>query len=439
MKDIIKNFKQYIKLPEMKIFWLFLFLVFLIFLIDLLYLEPLWVLISLMIFISIGILIFAVNVRAAKSNAKSKTEKRQFDNIISSMTDWIIIYDQDFKILLFNEAAESIFNVKSKEIIEKKLTPESIRDSKLEILAKIIFQSLAPTVIRQSPEGVYPQIVDISFDEPRLELRVITDRILDEQKQVTGFLKIVHDRTREMELLKSKNEFIAVAAHQLRTPLSAVNWALESLRKESLNESQKELADTGFAASNNLLKIVEDLLQIAKIEEGKFGYQFQKIDIVKFLQSAIEQAALVAREYKVRVYMEPPAESSIMLEVDPEKLGLALSNLLENAIKYNVENGRVVISIERRIDSPFIQINIADTGIGVSKEDLEKLFTKFFRGENAKTKETEGSGFGLYIVKNIIKRHGGQIWAESELGRGSIFHFTLATDPRLIPQREVKE
>lgn len=424
------------KLPEMKILWLFLFLVFLIFIIDLLYLEPLWLAISLIILLSVGAVMFAVNVRAAKTNIKLRSEKAHLDNIISSMTDGIIIYDKEFKILLFNEAAGSIFNIGAKEIVGQKLSPESVRNPKLEVLAKIIFQSLAPSVVRQSPEGVYPQVADIAFDEPRLELRVATDQIMGEEGKVTGFLKIVQDRTREVELLKSKNEFIAVAAHQLRTPLSAVNWAFESLLKEPLNESQKELVNTGLAASTNLLKVVEDLLHVAEIEEGRFGYQFQKINLVDFLRSVIEQASLVAREYKIKVYMEPPPETSMEIEADPEKLGLALSNLLENAIKYNVENGRVVIGVERLAESPFIQVNVADTGMGIAKEDMEKLFTKFFRGENVKTKETAGSGFGLYIVKNIIQRHGGRIWAESELGRGSVFHFTLPTDARLIPQRE---
>ena len=135
--------------------------------------------------------------------------------------------------------------------------------------------------------------------------------------------------------------------------------------------------------------------------------------------------------------MEPPAESPLEAEIDAEKFGLAISNLLENAIKYNVPNGQAVVSLNRQPDAPFLQVNIADTGLGIPPEAMDKLFSKFFRAENALTKETTGSGLGLYIVKNIINRHGGQVWAESEIGRGSVFHFTLPTDPRLIPQREI--
>ena len=285
----------------------------------------------------------------------------------------------------------------------------------------------------------YKEIVDISFSDLPLQLRVITDRIKNEKGEVAGFLKIIHDQTRETELLKSKNDFIAVAAHQLRTPLSAVIWAYQSLKNEKLTDVQKEFVETGLAAANNLLKIVEDLLNISKIEEGMFGYKFQKVDLIAFLQSILDQASPVAKEYNIKIYLEPPKEISLEVEIDTEKLTLAVSNLLENAIKYNLPNGQVVVSVERREESPFAEIKISDTGIGIPKESMDKLFTKFFRAENALPKETTGSGLGLYIVKNIITRHGGQIWAESEIGRGSVFHFTLPTDSRLIPQREVKQ
>jgi len=397
------------------------------------------------VFLSILVLA-AVGMAAAfflKLNEKIKelkntqVEKVRFNNIISSIADGLVIYDQDFNVVLFNGAAETIFGVRANEVLGKKLSPESVRDPKLGVLAMVIFQSLAPLVVRQSPEGIYPQAVDISFTDPQLELRVMTDRVRNEKGEMSGFLKIIHDQTREVELLKSKTDFITVAAHQLRTPLSAVAWAYQSLKNENLNESQKELVETGLAAANNLLKIVEDLLNISKIEEGMFGYNFKKVDLVNFLQSILNQTIPVAKEYGVKVYMDQPKEISMELEIDSEKLALAISNLLENSIRYNVPNGQVSVSLERQAEAPFIQVNIADTGIGIPPEAMGKLFSKFFRGGNVMTKETEGSGLGLYIVKNIIRRHGGQIWVESELGRGTTFHFTLPTDPRLIPQKEI--
>ncbi|OGY64112.1 MAG: hypothetical protein A3I89_03970 [Candidatus Harrisonbacteria bacterium RIFCSPLOWO2_02_FULL_41_11] len=437
MRKFFKNFRQYLKSPEVKMMWLFLFLVLLIVAIDIFFLEPLWAGVSATILVSAGIVILFVNFRSAKTTVQLRLEKSRLDNVIAGIDDGIIIYDENFQVLLFNPAAEKIFNVKKEALTSGKLSPESVQNPNLSVLAKVIFQSLAPLVVLQSPEGVYPQVADISFEEPRLQLRVLTDRILDENGQVTAFIKIVRDQTREVELLQSKSDFITVAAHQLRTPLSAVNWSLESLQKENLNGGQKELAETGLSAARNLSKIVEDLLNVSKIEGGKFGYNFQQLDIVKFLQSAVEQASVVAKDYKASVYLEPPKEPSIILEADLERLGLLMSNLLENAIKYNVENGKVTVSVERRTDAPFIQVNVADTGVGIPQEAMNKIFTKFFRAENVAEKETEGSGLGLYIAKNVVNRHGGQIWAESVEGRGAIFHFTLPTDPRLIPQREI--
>lgn len=436
MKEAFKNLKKYLKLPEVRVFWLFVISAAAVLVIDILFLDRTWALVNLGIILVFGAAILAISIKGARASVKLRLEKTRLDNIIASMTDGVIIYDQDFKVLLFSGAAESIFDLKASEVVGQKLTPASVSSPKLGVLAKIVFQSLAPVVVRQSPEGVYPQIADISFEEPHQELRVITDRIMDEDKEVMGFLKIVHDRTRSVDLLKSKSDFITIAAHQLRTPLSAINWSFQEIKKEA-SDNQKDLINSGLAAANNLVKIVEDLLNISKIEEGRFGYNFKRGDLVSFLQAALNQAAPVAKEYGVKVYMEPPKETSIMLEYDSEKLSLVLSNILENAIKYNVENGQVVVSVQRRADAPFVQVDIADTGIGISEETLKNMFTKFYRGDNAMTKETAGSGLGLYIAKNVIKRHGGQIWADSVVDRGTTVHFTLPTDSRLIPQKEI--
>ena len=437
MDDFLKNFKEYARLPEMKVFWPFLFLVFLILVIDYAYLNLFWSVINALILISVGAIMFATNVRSAKTKVQLTDEKQRVDNIIFSMNDGVIVYDRDFTIKLFNKAAEGIFGISEKEILGQRISPESVKTPNLGVLTRVIFQSLAPQMIRRSNEGEYPQVADISFEEPHLELRVSTDRMMNEAGEIAGFLKIVRNRTREVDLVRSKSDFITVAAHQLRTPLSAVNWVFQSLRKEKLDAGEKDLVNTGLSASGNLQKIVEDLLNVAKIEEGKFGYNFQKTDLVAFFQSLIEQALPVAKEYNVKVYMEPPQEGQMMADIDIERMSLVAANLLENAIKYNVPAGQVVLSITKQSDAPYFQVKVSDTGMGMSRETLDGLFTKFFRGENALAKETNGSGLGLYIVKNIVLRHGGKIWAESELNRGTSFYFTIPADASLIPQREI--
>jgi len=116
---------------------------------------------------------------------------------------------------------------------------------------------------------------------------------------------------------------------------------------------------------------------------------------------------------------------------------MVLFNILDNALRYNIQNGEVVVAVERLSGQPFVQVSVKDTGVGIPAGEMKKLFGKFFRAENVVKMVPEGSGLGLNIAKNIIKRHGGQIWAESEIGRGSTFYFTIPTDPSLIPPKEV--
>ncbi|OGY62969.1 MAG: hypothetical protein A2745_01195 [Candidatus Harrisonbacteria bacterium RIFCSPHIGHO2_01_FULL_44_13] len=430
------NFKIYATLPEMRVFWVFLFLVLAVLIIDFIYLPFLWSLISLGIFLAIGVIIIFSSLRSAKANLNIKIEHSRFESIIGDLRDGVVAYDQNFKILVFNRAAEEIFNLKAAEVIGKYFSLEQAKEPRLKLLVQTFFPSLAPAVVRRSEAGVYPQVIDLSFDQPVLDLRITTNRVADNNGQVLGFVKVARDRTRDLELLRSKSEFITLASRQLRTPLTAANWVFESLKKESLTDSQQELVNSGSQATGKLLKIVNDLLDVAKIEEGRFGYNFQNINIVDFLEKIIGEASAIAGKYNVKIYFDRPAEA-INIFADTQKLGVAVSHLLDNAIRYNISNGRVDVKLQKLSDRPYIQISVKDTGVGIPEEDMQKLFTKFFRGENITKLSAEGSGLGLYIVKNIIRRHGGNIRAESVLDRGSAFYFTLPTDLKLVPSKEI--
>ena len=422
----------------MRTLWVFISLLLVVLFIDYMFIEaPLWRVVIFIILLSIGFLVFFSNLRAARYSLTINLEKNRLNSIISSIGDGLIVYSPDFKITVFNKAAEEIFNLRRADAIGYIVAVDSIKDEQYKILTQVIYPSLAPAVVRRSEQGIYPQVIDISFEDPRLELRVSTNRLVDESGAVFGFLKVVQDRTREAELLKSKSDFITVAAHQLRTPLTAVGWAFEGLMTEGLPESEQEIVKMGSAAATNLLKIVEDLLRVSKMEEGRFGYNFQNFDLVNFLSSLLSQAEIVAKQYGVTVYFDPGQETSINIYGDPTNLGTAISNLLDNAIKYNTANGQVTVSLGRVKDKSYVQVSVKDTGLGISPEDIKQLFGKFFRSSSALTKETSGSGLGLYITRNIIRRHGGEIKVESELNRGTTISFTLPTDPSLVPQREI--
>lgn len=356
-------------------------------------------------------------------------------SIVSELTDAVVAYDEEFRVLIFNKAAEQIFELPGKDVVGSTLSISGANDPQLQLLTRVIFPSLAPSVVTRSAPGVYPQIVDLHFDEAYL--RVTTNRIIDHSGALQGFVKIIRDRTRESEILRSKSEFLTVAAHQLRTPLAAINWVFEGLNHEAIPPAATELVSTGALAGKKLLKIVDDLLDVAKLEGGKFGYAFQEGDLIAFIDRLLADATVVAKTYKVNMYFEHVGVDALPLKFDAQKLGLAFSNLIDNAVKYNVPNGSITVSVSLLTDQPYALITIKDTGVGVPPEALPKLFSKFFRAENVMKFATEGSGLGLYLVKNIIQRHGGKIWVESVINRGTTFSFVLPTDPSLIPQKEM--
>ncbi|MCR4328778.1 MAG: ATP-binding protein [Patescibacteria group bacterium] len=388
---------------------------------------------------AIAITMFAVAGNVSTSPRENALDAG-FQAVLERLDAAVFIYSKDFKIVFWNNAAENLFSVSKDEALGHVLSPQDAESSKTKLLAQVAFPSLAPGMVVRSPAGILPQVADLSFNNPFLEIRVTSFPLgQGADGSSFGFAKIIHDRTREMSLMKSKGEFVTIASHQLRTPTTGIHWALQSLHDDSgkFDSQTKALIDGAFQGSELLLKIIDDLLGIAKIEEGRFGYSFANTDIVEFLDKILSQVLPIAEHAGVSLYFDKPTEAFPPAIADPQKLAMVVSNLIENAIRYNMKNGTVTVGLKRVPNEPFIEITIKDTGIGISSEDVKKLFTKFFRADNALKLQTEGSGLGLYIVRNIIQAHGGKIWVESQLERGTIFHFTLATDQKRVPHHEV--
>lgn len=359
--------------------------------------------------------------------------------LIAGLDDGVIGYDSNFKITAFNPAAERIFNLSAAEVLNQTITPATLKNKQLNQLTQVIFPSLAPAIVQISEPNIWPQITELALQNPDRVFRTILIRTVS-QNQKAYFLKIVKDRTREKNILKSKSEFISVAAHQLRTPVTAINWVFENLtniaKEKSLPLETKDLIQQGQEVAQRSLKIINDLLDVAKIEEGRFGYNFEKTNLNQFIQDILINLKPLAEYYGVTLEFKPISQPNEAW-IDVIKLNIALSNLIDNAIRYNVKNGRVEISIEKIINQPYLKINIKDTGLGIPETEIDKLFTKFYRGSNVVRIEPNGSGLGLFITKNIIHQHGGEIGVESELNRGSTFYFTLPLDKSLIPTKEV--
>lgn len=371
-----------------------------------------------------------------ETNSRTDLEKIQVNSIIRSISDPVISYDTNFEIILVNRAMEELVGLSQKELVGKIITPEMVKDPHYRFLAQLVFPSLAPIVLERSSEG-YPQTIKVKFTQPKEYIfEILTNKVIDEKGQVYGFLKIIHNLTSEEELRQTQSDFITVAAHQLKTPLAGLNWILEVLSNQEmgpLNEDQLKLIQDARGALNEALSTVEGLLEAAQVESGKLGFQFQQADLVKLIEETLIKLEPLTKQNNIKlIFYQPPAP--IELIMDPFRIKLVLEILIENAIKYNVQNGEVRIKIDFLKDQPFVSVSVEDTGIGMTEEDLKKLFQKFFRASSAMKVETSGLGLGLYLAKNIVEKHGGKIWAKSVLNRGSTFTFTLPLDPSLIPK-----
>jgi PAS domain S-box-containing protein len=370
------------------------------------------------------------------TSSRLNLERNQINAMILSIEDPAISYSNDFEIILVNNAMERLTGLSKKDLLGKIITPELANDPQYGFLTKIIFPSLAPLVLERSSD-LYPQRIKAKFEEPKeLTLEIVTTKVIDEKGNVFGFLKIIHDLTQEEELQKTQKDFITVAAHQLRTPLSGLSWVFELLSKKEigpLTPEQEQAIDQGKKAISESLKTVEDLLSAAQIEEGKFGFQFVLTDLSQIVEEVFTKFEPSAQPNNIKLIFYRPDFKLEPFVMDPMRIKLVLEILVDNAIKYNIKNGEVSVKMSLIPGKPFLSVSVSDTGMGISQEDMQKLFTKFFRSEKSMKEQTSGIGLGLYLAKNIIERHGGKIWVESVVGRGSTFSFSLPLDPAYIP------
>lgn len=266
------------------------------------------------------------------------------------------------------------------------------------------------------------------------ELREANEKL---RKMKEAFLKTTHDLfQRETELIQTnkrlrqidaiKSEFVSVAAHQLRTPLTGIKWSyLTLLDKKTgpLNPEQKKIIEEGLEAIDYAISTINDLLNTARIEEGKSTLNLTEQPIGPVIKEVLKQHEPIIKEKKLKLNVDVPLHSPLSLKFDKEKIAIVFDNILANAIKYTPEGGTIDLKTFREKDE--IKFKIKDSGIGIPKEELGKVFSKFFRAKNAISFQTSGSGLGLYVAKNIVEKHGGTISLESEEKVGTTVTFTL--------------
>ncbi len=344
----------------------------------------------------------------------AEAERNKIQTIIANLADGLLVFDTTGRLDVINPHAEKMFGIKAADALG--LTKEDL----------VRFPTMLPSLkILNEEEDVFRREVAVQEDFVA-ELTKIQIRF---GKMPMGIMVILHDITREKEIERLKTEFVSLTAHQLRTPLSAIKWMLRSLADGDtgeLNVKQKEMLEKTYRSNERIIGLINDLLNVTRIEEGRYLYQPVLSHITDIVNNLVKDYSDAIKRKNISLKVKKPRQKLPRVLVDVEKITLALQNLLDNAIKYTPSGGRIVISIA--LASPkAIKVTVEDTGMGIPKAQQARVFDKFFRATNAQTVDTEGSGLGLYLVKNIVEAHGGKVSFSSSEKNGTTFTITLPT------------
>ena len=369
------------------------------------------------------------NIESLKNEQRIvSAERDKLQMILSGITNAVVAVDLEGKIVLFNKAAAALTSRGASDVIG-----ESIGD----VMAiydgerKIPVEEYCPS--NGSDEGtLFAKNNTRMVDDAGREhfVNVASGRIREGARINVGCILTFQDVTREFLLERTKREFVSIAAHQLRTPLTNIKWSVGYLlsgMKGELAEAQRELVAQSLDAVDRMIALVNDLLDVSRIEEGRFGVNPRRQSISPILRRVAELARKSAPKRGIAFTFD--AEDNLpLLDIDADKVEIVLNNILDNAMQYTPSGGSVSVRV-RAADS-HVMISVSDTGIGIPLRDRERIFTKFFRAPDAQARHTDGSGLGLYVAKNIVDQHGGAITFESEEGGGTTFFVSLP-----IPRR----
>lgn len=350
--------------------------------------------------------------RTRKIFLELENEKNKIQTVIINLADGLLFFEKENKLILANPKAGDFFNVDFLKLIGLS-TQQLLRFSKIKPLINLIGKEIK-TISREELQVRKNLILEISA------LPIVRE------KERFGSLIILHDITREKIIERLKTEFVSTSAHQLRTPLSSIKWALRTLIEGDLGKitpEQKELLEKTYNTNERILTLVNDLLNLSKIEEGRYLYKLTPSQMEETIQEIIDSYQKISKEKKIKLVFIKPKNKTSKVNVDLEKIKLAITNLFDNSIKYTPAGGRVTASLQEKDKE--ICFEIKDTGLGIPSDEQKRVFTKFFRATNIKKIEPGGTGLGLFIAKNIIEAHKGRIWFDSKQGKGTTFYFTL--------------
>lgn len=346
----------------------------------------------------------------------AEAEKDKTLTVITNLADGLLVFDKEGRLILVNPQAKGFFGLETVEMVGKSVD-ELSKSPQTKSLTGLIAKKGKIKKVNREEIPISETLV--------LEISTVP---MEREGEMLGTLVIIHDITREKRVERLKTEFVSLAAHQLRTPLSAIKWTLRMLLDGDLGKittEQKDYVDKTAQSTERMIDLVNDLLNVTRIEEGRYLYNPTPLAFEPIIQSLIDAHRDLIDKKKIQFKFNKPKEELPPIKVDEEKIQLAIQNLLDNALRYTPPGGKVTVSLKYHQDKKRVEATVKDSGIGIPKDQQERVFSKFFRGDNAVRMKTEGTGLGLFITKHIIEAHGGEIWFESEEREGTTFYLTL--------------
>lgn len=346
-------------------------------------------------------------------------EKDYLQTILKGMTEGVLVVDGRGRIRMVNEALRKLFPL-PEEVLDKTLL-EVIRNTELEEAVR--------EAIRDGKTSAF-ELTLPSSPEKSFEVNVVAippSQIHEkDEKNIEGAIAVFHDISRLKELEKVRQDFVANVSHELRTPLTTIKGYAETLLEGALKEEvAPQFVQVIKRHTDRLTKIVEDLLMLSKIESNEFQLKKEPIGLHVLIRDVIDYVKESAEKRRIAI-SEGEVSPRRWVSADRNYLEQILVNLLDNAIKYSHEGGAIILSAVERGQKK-IEFSIQDYGIGIPREDLPRIFERFYRVDKGRSQNLGGTGLGLSIVKHLVQAHGGRVWVESQLGEGSIFYFTLSS------------
>lgn len=343
--------------------------------------------------------------------------------ILASIGDGLIAVDQNTRVIFMNEAIEILTGWKKEELIGKSwFEGVFMKDEKGNALPddkRPIMQAISH---RKSTTTYYL----VRKDKTTFPVAITATPIIL-NGEVVGAIGVYRDITKEIEIDKSKSEFVSLASHQLRTPLGIIKWYLEALENEDYFKKSPTVIrgyfDEVYKSNERVLSLVRDLLSVSRIEQGQVKNVLTSVDALPIVKEIVEQMQILARKKKVALHLTIQDRKIPSINIDIIRFHEVIENLIANAVEYTMASGIVDVNVKKQGNR--LVISVKDTGIGISPADQKKLFTKFFRSEKAVGHNPEGSGLGLYLVKSYVEGWEGKISVESVEGKGSTFVVSL--------------